>query len=66
MCSAKDFMPTQHHKKAKGLEERMMKEHKKLVGMTDLNAKYRYVQLARSLKTYGITFYEVKVTGHIF
>ena len=41
-------------------EEEVYREHKKLVGMTEVNAKYRYVQLCRSLKTYGITSYEVK------
>jgi len=29
--------------------------------MTELNAKFRYVQLCRSLKTYGVTFFLVKV-----
>mgnify|MGYP001591024044 FL=1 len=33
----------------------------KLQGMSELNAKYRYVQLCRSLKTYGVTFFEVRV-----
>jgi talin len=28
--------------------------------MTEINAKYRYVQLCRSLKTYGITFFHCK------
>lgn len=28
--------------------------------MKEMNAKYRYVQLVRSLKTYGITFFECK------
>ena len=39
-------------------EKKVVAEYKKLVGMTEINAKYRYVQLCRSLKTYGITFYE--------
>lgn len=28
--------------------------------MTELNAKYRYMQLCRSLKTYGVTFFAIK------
>ncbi len=30
------------------------------MNMTEVNAKYRYVQLCRSLKTYGITYYRGK------
>eukprot|EP01119_Soliformovum_irregulare_P011517 TRINITY_DN2899_c0_g1_i3.p1 TRINITY_DN2899_c0_g1~~TRINITY_DN2899_c0_g1_i3.p1 ORF type:complete len:2521 (-),score=930.00 TRINITY_DN2899_c0_g1_i3:18-7580(-) len=58
----KDYLPVFFHKKAKEkkIEEKIQKEHKKLVGMSESNAKYRYVQLARSLKTYGITYFEVK------
>ena len=29
--------------------------------MTEINAKYRYITLCRSLKTYGVTFFLVKV-----
>jgi hypothetical protein len=29
--------------------------------MEELNAKYRYVQLCRSLKTYGITCFDVSL-----
>lgn len=36
-------------------------EHKKLIGVNELDAKVRYTQLCRSLKTYGITFFLVKV-----
>jgi len=56
----KDFLPPQHQKNAKKLEEKIVREYKKLVGMSEVNAKYRYVQLCRSLKTYGITFFEVQ------
>jgi len=38
-----------------------MQEHKKLVGISEVDAKVKYTQLARSLKTYGITFFLVKV-----
>jgi talin len=46
-------------RKDKKIEADIFKEHKRLVGTIDINAKYRYVQLVRSLKTYGITFYTV-------
>ncbi|KNC74224.1 hypothetical protein SARC_13223, partial [Sphaeroforma arctica JP610] len=41
-------------------ETRIASEHRKLKGMTELNAKYRYIQLCRSLKTYGMSFFLVK------
>lgn len=53
-----DFCPPEY-RKDKDFEKRMYSEHKKLQGMKDLNAKFRYVQLCRSLKTYGVTFYLV-------
>ena len=42
-----------------GLFEKIVIEWKKLVKMDVQNAKLRYVQLARSLKTYGITIFSV-------
>ncbi|KAJ3096387.1 Talin-1 [Phlyctochytrium planicorne] len=42
------------------LPKRISIEHGKLQGLNELNAKFRYVQLSRSLKTYGITFFAVK------
>ncbi|KAM9970706.1 hypothetical protein ACTFIR_002570 [Dictyostelium discoideum] len=56
----KDYLPLQWLK-SKGVEKDIFKEHKKLVSMTEVNAKYRYVQLCRSLKTYGMTSFEVKI-----
>eukprot|EP01104_Vermistella_antarctica_P018056 TRINITY_DN6574_c0_g1_i1.p1 TRINITY_DN6574_c0_g1~~TRINITY_DN6574_c0_g1_i1.p1 ORF type:complete len:2432 (+),score=758.04 TRINITY_DN6574_c0_g1_i1:122-7417(+) len=53
------FMPEQWTKDKK-VERLIYQEWKKLVGMSDINAKYRYVQLCRSLKTYGITTFHVK------
>lgn len=46
-------------RKDKHIEKDTFKEWRKLVGMSDINAKYRYIQLCRSLKTYGITTFEV-------
>jgi talin len=48
------------YQKVKGLDREIIAEYRKLVGMTAENAKYRYVQLCRSLKSYGTTFFEVK------
>eukprot|EP01119_Soliformovum_irregulare_P010889 TRINITY_DN2683_c0_g2_i1.p1 TRINITY_DN2683_c0_g2~~TRINITY_DN2683_c0_g2_i1.p1 ORF type:complete len:1576 (+),score=527.56 TRINITY_DN2683_c0_g2_i1:266-4993(+) len=46
--------------KEKGIDKLILAEWKKLVNVSDLHAKYRYVQFCRSLKTYGITVFHVK------
>ncbi|KAI9103042.1 hypothetical protein DFS34DRAFT_671082 [Phlyctochytrium arcticum] len=55
----KDFVPPEYQKN-KDVEKRIYSEHAKLQGLGELNAKFRYVQLSRSLKTYGITFFLVE------
>ena len=49
--------------KVKGIEKFIYGEHRKLHTMSELNAKFRYIQLCRSLRTYGVTFFLVKVGG---
>eukprot|EP01118_Nematostelium_gracile_P005184 TRINITY_DN1628_c0_g1_i11.p1 TRINITY_DN1628_c0_g1~~TRINITY_DN1628_c0_g1_i11.p1 ORF type:complete len:1470 (+),score=507.85 TRINITY_DN1628_c0_g1_i11:150-4559(+) len=44
----------------KDLEKPLYTEWKKLVGMNEINARFRYVQKCRNLKTYGMTVYKVK------
>lgn len=46
--------------KEKGIDKLILTEWKKLTGTSEINAKYRYVQFCRSLKTYGITLFQVK------
>lgn len=41
------------------------KAHKNCGQMSEIEAKVRYVKLARSLKTYGVSFFLVKV-GYTF
>ncbi|EGG14345.1 hypothetical protein DFA_12115 [Cavenderia fasciculata] len=55
----KEYLPLQWVKN-KSAEKDIYKEHRKLVSMTEVNAKYRYVQLCRSLKTYGMTSFQCK------
>jgi len=38
-----------------------LQEHKACAGMSEVEARYKYTNMARSLKTYGITFFLVKV-----
>jgi talin len=47
-------------RKERHLYDEVVKEWKKLVNTSEVNAKFRYVQLSRSLKTYGITYYPGK------
>jgi len=54
-----EYLAPQWSKK-KEIERLMQAEWKKLVGMNETNARFRYVQLCRSLKTYGMTVFTVK------
>jgi len=58
----KVFLPPPY-RKDKAIVTDILRDHKKLVGMKEMNAKFRYVQLVRSLKTYGITFFDCKEKG---
>ncbi|PNF41180.1 Talin-1 [Cryptotermes secundus] len=55
----KEFLP-QSYAKVKGIEKKVFAEHKKHVGLSELDAKVQYTKTARSLKTYGVTFFLVK------
>ena len=55
-----DFLPHRFIK-LKGIEKEIFVEHCKLYNLSEINAKFRYVQFCRSLKTYGATFFLVKV-----
>ncbi|NXO78630.1 TLN1 protein, partial [Sitta europaea] len=54
----KDFLPKEYIKQ-KG-ERKIFMAHKSCGDMTEIEAKVRYVKLARSLKTYGVSFFLVK------
>eukprot|EP01128_Nolandella_sp_AFSM9_P012687 TRINITY_DN951_c0_g2_i2.p1 TRINITY_DN951_c0_g2~~TRINITY_DN951_c0_g2_i2.p1 ORF type:complete len:2415 (-),score=843.80 TRINITY_DN951_c0_g2_i2:361-7515(-) len=54
-----EFYPPQYRKDKK-IERDTYNEHKKLIGTRDMNAKFRYVQLVRSNKAYGVTYFECK------
>lgn len=53
-------------RKEKGVDKIIANEWKKFVGLTEINAKYRYVQFCRSLKTFGSTFFQIKVIKFFF
>ncbi|NXI79230.1 TLN1 protein, partial [Rhipidura dahli] len=54
----KDFLPKEYIKQ-KG-ERKIFMAHKNCGDMSEIEAKVRYVKLARSLKTYGVSFFLVK------
>lgn len=52
--------------KKQSYEREILLTHKRLQGVKETVAKYRFVQLVRSLKFYGITFFDsckMKVPG---
>ncbi|XP_014214953.1 talin-2 [Copidosoma floridanum] len=55
----REFLP-QSYCKAIGIEKKIFAEHKKHAGLTELDAKVLYTKTARSLSTYGVTFFLVK------
>ncbi|XP_070163631.1 talin-2 isoform X2 [Polyergus mexicanus] len=55
----KEFLP-QSYVKVKGIEKKIYAEHKKHIGLSELDAKVIYTKTARSLNTYGVTFFLVK------
>ncbi|XP_053498219.1 talin-2 [Ictalurus furcatus] len=55
----KEFLPKEYIKQ-RGAEKRIFQEHKSCGEMTEIEAKVKYVKLARSLRTYGVSFFLVK------
>nr|CAH7755545.1 unnamed protein product [Callosobruchus chinensis] len=55
----KEFLP-QSYVKVKGIEKKIFSEHRKCQGLSELDAKVKYTKNARSLTTYGVTFFLVK------
>ncbi|KAL3884759.1 hypothetical protein ACJMK2_024867 [Sinanodonta woodiana] len=55
----KEFLPKEYCK-VKGIEKKIFLEHKKWIGVSEMDAKVKYTQMCRDLKTYGITFFLVK------
>ncbi|XP_060030380.1 talin-2 isoform X3 [Erinaceus europaeus] len=55
----KEFLPKEYIKQ-RGAEKRVFQEHKNCGEMSEIEAKVKYVKLARSLRTYGVSFFLVK------
>ncbi|GAB1607177.1 talin-1-like isoform X1 [Argonauta hians] len=59
LLELKEFLPKEYIK-IKGIEKKIFQEHKTHQGLSDIEAKVKYTQCCRNLKTYGITFFLVK------
>ncbi|XP_066931569.1 talin-2-like isoform X1 [Clytia hemisphaerica] len=46
--------------KRKDVEKKVKEEHKLIMGLDALTAKYKYIQICQGLPTYGVTFFLVK------
>ncbi|ORX59304.1 hypothetical protein BCR36DRAFT_408797 [Piromyces finnis] len=57
-----EIVPKEYFKN-RSVEKMIQQEYSKLKGLNELNAKFRYVQLSRSLKTYGVSFFYVMEKG---
>ncbi|XP_062246016.1 talin-2 isoform X2 [Platichthys flesus] len=55
----KEFLPKEYIKQ-RGAEKKIFQDHKNCGEMTEIEAKVKYVKLARSLQTYGVSFFLVK------
>lgn len=53
--------PLQYYPQIANFPVSHLKAHKNCGQMSEIEAKVRYVKLARSLKTYGVSFFLVKV-----
>ncbi|KAJ8252503.1 hypothetical protein COCON_G00218150 [Conger conger] len=55
----KEFLPKEYIKQ-RGSEKKIFQDHKNCGEMNEIEAKVKYVKLARSLRTYGVSFFLVK------
>ncbi|XP_035383856.1 talin-2-like isoform X2 [Electrophorus electricus] len=55
----KEFLPKEYMKQ-RGAEKKIFQEQKACGEMTEIESKVKYVKLARSLRTYGVSFFLVK------
>lgn len=59
LLDLKEFLPHSYIK-IKGIEKKIFNEHKKYIGLPELEAKVLYTRTVRALPTYGVTFFLVK------
>ena len=47
------------------MKRELMEEYEKKKGLSEIDAIFEYVKMARGLDTYGIHFFLVRVSGHL-
>ena len=47
--------------RSKDIEKKVLDEWNKITGMSEFNARMRYIGLCKSLKTFGMTLFKVQV-----
>ena len=60
--SMKQFLPDGFKARAKDAAKKILDLHSDLKGKTEIEAKFEYVKLARSLPTFGVHFFVVRVS----
>ena len=58
----KQFLPDEFKSRASDAAKKILELHKGLKGKTEVEAKFDYVKLARSLPTFGVHFFVVRVS----
>ena len=68
MCSLSEFLEQNYQKLGGKVERKILVQHKsgnfkdkQIKGMSEAEAKTAYIKLAQSLRTFGTTFFLVKV-----
>lgn len=59
----KEFLP-QSYARVKNIEKKVFAEHRRYIGISEIDAKVLYTKTARELPTYGVTFFLVKEKMH--
>ena len=59
----KQFLPDGFKARAKDAAQKILDLHSNLKGKSEIQAKYEFVKLARSLPTFGVHFFVVRVSN---
>ena len=63
--SIKSCLPEDLKKNASSMKKELMAEYEKKKGLSEIDAIFEYVKLARGLETFGIHFFLVRVMDHL-
>ena len=63
--SIKSCLPEDLKTNASSMKKELIVEYQKKKGLSEIDAIFEYVKMARGLDTYGIHFFLVRVSGHL-